>query len=102
MNSPLPQAVMTSLGIDDQFQSTEPAAALLIIEHGLEQVYTPKVRPQCFSNVNLGISALPQQKVGNAEFTAGTHQQIELGQVAGVQFAGDSIFSQLVRRLPFR
>ena len=41
-----------------------------------------EIWPERVRNVNLGVRALPQEKIRNAQFATGAHQKIEFRQVA--------------------
>ena len=69
------------------------ALALLIGEHGLEQVPAAEVGPQRVGDVDLGVGDLPQQVVADAHLAARADQQIGIGLAGGVEEARRSAAS---------
>src|ERR687895_685662 len=80
-----------SLRIHDELQSSESPPALLIIDNRFEQMHAAEVGPERFRHMDFCVRALPQEKVRNAQLTAGPHQQIKFRQVARVKFARDVV-----------
>src|SRR5688500_11132532 len=66
------------------------ALALLIREHGVEQVTPPEVGPQRVGDVDLGVGNLPQQVVAHAHFTARADHQVRVGLPGGVEKAREA------------
>ena len=57
-----------------------------------------EVRPQGVEEQQLGIGRLPQQEIRQADFARGADQQVELGQVAGLELGGDRLLVDRRRR----
>src|SRR3954468_138074 len=51
-----------------------------------------EIGPQKIEEQKLSISRLPQQEIGEADLTRRPDQQIELGQIGGLQLARDGGF----------
>src|SRR5712691_10372120 len=83
-------------------QSSESPASLLVSDDGFEQMHAAEIGPKRFGHVNLGVGALPQKKIRDAQLAAGAHQQVQLRQPVRVQSAGNLGLSQIVRRLSFQ
>src|SRR5713101_8408489 len=66
--------------------------ALLEFLDGLQQVNAAEVRPVGLSDVDLGVSRLPKQEVAQAHLAAGADDQIEFGEVAGVEMPVNGLF----------
>ena len=58
-----------------------------------------KIGPKSFSNVDLAVSRLPQQEVGDAQLTAGAHEQIQIRKLSCVEFIRDALFRDLIGRI---
>src|SRR5215831_8485976 len=82
-----------------ELQAAEAAVALLIIDNSFEQVNSPEVRPESVGHVNLGVGALPQEKIRDAQLAARPHQQIQIGEIPGIEFLFDPGFVEFVNRL---
>src|SRR5204862_455420 len=70
--------------------------ALLVREHGLEQVAAPEVRPQCFGDVNLGVRDLPEQVIADAHFAARANQEVGVRLPRGVQETRKALLIQIL------
>ncbi len=71
-------------------ETAKPPLALLEGEQRLEKIGLRKVRPQGRAEIDLRISDLPQQEVGDPLFARGADQQIEgTGVPAGVEVVFD-------------
>src|SRR5262249_12823939 len=76
-----------------------PIAALAAAElfDRLLQVGFRKIWPQCLRKDQLGICALPQQKVADALFATGSDQQIRVGKIRRGQVAGETCLVDCIR-----
>ena len=70
--------------------------ALLVGQHGLEQVAAAEVRPQSVGDVDLGIGDLPQQVVADAHLAARPNHQVGVGLAAGVEEARERRLVKLI------
>src|SRR5437762_7172602 len=74
-------------------QSAISAFPLLVGDDGFVKMPLFKVRPQGLGHPNLGISDLPQEKITDSQFAAGSNQQI------GIRLAGSvKILSEIDRK----
>ena len=67
-------------------QAAKPAFAPLKGRECLCEIFGPKIRPHPFGEMQFGVSALPQQEVGQSLLAAGPDDEID---VAKFGFAGD-------------
>src|SRR5215208_4024394 len=57
--------------------------------YGPQELLRRKVRPQCVGHVELGVGYLPEQEVGDAQLAAGPDHEVHLGDLGGVEVAGE-------------
>src|SRR4026207_1713460 len=70
-------------------KSPVTAVPLLVCNDRFKEVFHAKVGPKCVSHPDLGISNLPEEKIADAEFTAGSHHQVGVRQAGGVEAGGE-------------
>src|SRR5947207_7582126 len=66
-------------------QATVAPFALLIFLNALEQMSTTEFGPQCGSDIDLGVSELPEKKITQPQFAAGADNQIGIEQMPRVK-----------------
>src|SRR6267378_5825805 len=72
-------------------ESAIPTLPLLEFFNSLEQVHTAKIRPQGLCDVDFRVGQLPQEKIAEAHFAAGSHDQIRIRQPARVEMLADQL-----------
>src|SRR6266566_112223 len=70
---------------------TEAAVACLIGTDRAQEVDLAKSRPQDICKVELTVYALPEQETGQADFAAGSDDQVGIGQVRRIKMASDGL-----------
>src|SRR5690349_5465996 len=66
-----------------------PAIASMILADGKFQILPGEVGPETIEEDELGVGALPEQKIADAFFAAGADQKIRVGNALGQQIAGE-------------
>src|SRR5262245_56813061 len=88
-----------SLGRDRDWRCLESAVAavaLLIGEHGLEQMAAAEIGPQRFGDPDLGVRDLPEQDVADAHLAARPDQQIRIGLPGGVEEVAEATLVEII------
>src|SRR5688572_20595 len=65
---------------------------------GPQELTWGEIWPQRVRHVELGVGYLPEQEVRDAQFTAGTYHQVDLGYVGGVEITGERRLVDILRR----
>src|SRR5450631_991104 len=68
------------------------AFAFLVFDEGFEQAGAVEIGPERFGDEHFGVGDLPEEEIADAHFSAGTNQEIGIGQAVGVEVAGELIF----------
>ena len=70
-------------------QATAGAFAVLEFENHVAQIFGREVGPALGEKTELGESAFPQEKIGEALLAAGANQEIDVGGAAALDFGED-------------
>ncbi len=70
----------------------------MVFRDRLVKLLRREVRPEHVGEIKLAVSALPQQKVGDALLPAGADQQLRVGDAGGIEIAPELGFADLLRR----
>ena len=75
-----------------------------MLKHGnrLQQLFFGEVRPQNVCKIKLGISALPEQKVGNTDLAAGADHQVRVWDAGGIEVGRDVLLRDRTQIHPLR
>src|SRR5207245_10193542 len=73
-------------------QSAISAFPLLVGDDGFVKMPLFKVRPQGLGHPNLGISDLPQEKITDSQFAAGSTQQIGIRLAGSIKMHSEMLF----------
>src|SRR5580704_14260361 len=72
--------------------------ALLEIDQSCEEMGTIEIGPKDFSDEDFGVGNLPEEKIADPHFAAGTNEEIGVGQIGGVEMARELFLGDGVRR----
>src|SRR5439155_4943331 len=81
-----------------RFDAAVSAIALLVSDHGFEQVTAAEIGPQRFGDPDLRVGNLPQQEVADAHLAARPDQQVGIGLAGGVEKIAEPPLVELVGR----
>src|SRR5688572_4491951 len=73
-----------------------PALALLIREHGFDEVPAAEVRPQRVGHVDLRVRDLPEQVVADAHLTARADEEIRIRLTGRIEKAREPLFVEIL------
>ena len=73
-------------------RSSETPFALRVFDERAHEIVAAEVRPQHVAEHEFGVRRLIEQKVREPMLAAGANQQIEFGQIGGVEIAPDQGF----------
>src|SRR5450755_293029 len=68
------------------------ALAFLVFDEGFEEAGAIEIGPERFGDEHFGVGDLPKKEIADAHFSAGTYQEIGIGQSVGVEVASELIF----------
>jgi hypothetical protein len=84
--------VSACLFLDLLSRKAKPSLPFTVIGNGALQVLFCKVRPEGAGDVQLGIRGLPEKKIADPVFAAGSDEQIGIGQSGGIEMIGKQSF----------
>ena len=69
----------------------EASLALLVVADGTAELLLAEIGPEGVAEVEFGVGRLPEQVIAEAQFAAGTYQQVGVGHEGGGQVLGNQL-----------
>src|SRR6476661_3922230 len=77
---------------------TEAAFAAGVVEDGLQEIIGSEIGPEHRAEKELGVRGLPDQKIAHPHFARGPYDEIRIGEIVGIEMAGERFFRDFVGR----
>src|SRR6201997_5329524 len=75
------------------------AFAFLIVDEGFEEAGAIEIGPESFGDEDFGVGNLPEEEIADAHFAGGSDEEIGVGEIGGVEMAGEIFFGDGLRRM---